>query len=61
MTVSTRKILQKVSYSNSNSSFIALNLCEKTDSKGHHTKTLFNTHKSETLQGSAPQRKGLEI
>ena len=33
----------------SNSTFIALNLCQKTDSKAHHTKTLFNIHKPETL------------
>ena len=37
--------------SNSNSTFIALNLCQKADSKAHHTKTLFNIHKPETLQG----------
>ena len=43
--------------SNSNSTFIALNLCQKTDSKAHHTKTLFNIQKPETLQGSAPRRK----
>ena len=42
---------------NSNSTFIALNLCQKTDSKAHHTKTLFNIQKPETLQGSAPRRK----
>ena len=29
----------------------------KTDSKAHHTKTLFNIKKPETLQGSAPRRK----
>ena len=34
--------------SNSNSTFIALNLCQKTDSKAHHTKTLFNIHKPES-------------
>ena len=45
------------SYSNSNSTFIALNLRQKTDSKAHHTKTLFNIQKPETLQGSAPRRK----
>ena len=39
------------SNSNSNSTFIALNLCQKTDSKAHHTKTLFNIQKPETLQG----------
>ena len=52
-----------VSYSNSNSNstFIALNLCQKTDSKAHHTKTLFNIKKPETLQGSAPRRKQKEI
>ena len=46
-------------YSNSNSTFIALMcyLCQKTDSKAHHTKTLFNIQKTETLQGSAPRRK----
>ena len=44
-------------YSNSNSTFIALNLRQKTDSKAHHTKTLFNIQKPETLQGSAPRRK----
>ena len=43
--------------SNSKSTFIALNLCQKADSKAHHTKTLFNFHKAETLQGSAPRRK----
>ena len=42
--------------SNSNSTFIALNLCQKTDSKAHHTKTLFNIQKPETLQGSAPRK-----
>ena len=47
----------KNSNSNSNSTFIALNLCQKTDSKAHHTKTLFNIQKPETLQGSAPRRK----
>ena len=45
------------SNSNSNSTFIALNLRQKTDSKAHHTKTLFNIQKPETLQGSAPRRK----
>ena len=44
-------------FSNSNSTFIALNLRQKTDSKAHHTKTLFNIQKPETLQGSAPRRK----
>ena len=48
-------------FSNSNSTFIALNLCQKADSKAHHTKTLFNIHKPETLQGSAPRRKQVEI
>ena len=48
-------------HSNSNSTFIALNLCQKTDSKAHHTKTLFNIQKPETLQGSAPRRKQKEI
>ena len=47
--------------SNSNSTFIVLNLCQKTDSKAHHTKTLFNIQKPETLQGSAPRRKQKEI
>ena len=47
--------------SNSNSTFIALNLCQKTDSKVHHTKILFNIQKPETLQGSAPRRKQEEI
>ena len=46
-----------ITNSNSNSTFIALNLCQKTDSKAHHTKTLFNIQKPETLQGSAPRRK----
>ena len=46
--------------SNSNSTFIALNLCQKTDSKVHQTKT-FNIHKPETLQGSAAWRKQEEI
>ena len=36
------------SNSNSNNTFIALNLCQKTDSKAHHTKTLFNIQKPET-------------
>ena len=45
------------SNSNTNSTFIALNLRQKTDSKAHHTKTLFNIQKPETLQGSAPRRK----
>ena len=50
------------SNSNSNSTFIALNLCQKTDSKAHHTKTLFNIQKPETLQGSAPgESRRLEI
>ena len=49
------------SNSNSNGTFIALNLCQKTDSKAHHTKTLFNIHKPETLQGSTPWRKQEEI
>ena len=48
-------------YSNSNSTFIVLNLCQKTDSKAHHTRTLFNIQKPETLQGSAPRRKQKEI
>ena len=39
-----------ITNSNSNSTFIALNLCQKTDSKAHHTKTLFNIQKPETLQ-----------
>ena len=56
-----RKSLGVNSNSNSNSTFIALNLCQKTDSKAHHTKTLFNIQKSETLQGSAPRRKQKEI
>ena len=34
--------------SNSNNTFIELNLCQKTDSKAHHTKTLFNIQKPET-------------
>ena len=33
--------LHKMLNSNSNSTFIALNLCQKTDSKAHHTKTFF--------------------
>ena len=37
--------------SNSNSTFIVLNLCQKTDSEAHHTKTLFNIQKPEILQG----------
>ena len=48
-------------YSNSNNTFIALNLCKKTDSKAHHTKTLFNIHKPEILQGPAWRRKQEEI
>ena len=36
---------QPIGNSNSNSTFIALNLCQKTDSKAHHTKTLFNIQK----------------
>ena len=47
--------VQDNSNSNSNSTFIALNLRQKTDSKAHHTKTLFNIQKPETLQGSAPR------
>ena len=50
-------LLGSYKYSNSNSTFIALNLCQKTDSKAHHTKTLFNIQKPETLQGSALRRK----
>ena len=50
-------LINSNSNSNSNSTFIALNLCQKTDSKAHHTKTLFNIQKPETLQGSAPRRK----
>ena len=53
----TADLRQNNSNSNSNSTFIALNLCQKTDSKAHHTKTLFNIQKPETLQGSAPRRK----
>ena len=48
-------------HSNSNRTFITLNLCQKADSKVHHTKTLFNIHKPETLQGSPPLRKQEEI
>ena len=48
-------------YSNSNNTFIALNLCKKTDSKAHHTKTLLNIHKPEILQGPAWRRKQEEI
>ena len=59
--ISSNILLIWFKYSNSNSTFIALNLCQKTDSKAHHTKTLFNIHKPETLQGSAPQRKQEEI
>ena len=47
--------------SNSNSTFIVLNVCQKTDSKAHHTKILFNIHKPETLQGSALWRNQEEI
>ena len=50
-------VLCKSPVLNSNSTFIALNLHQKTDSKAHHTKTLFNIQKPETLQGSAPRRK----
>ena len=46
---------------NSNSTLISLNLCQKTDSKAHHTQTLFNIHRPETLQGSALWRKEEEI
>ena len=46
---------------NSNSTFIALNLCQKTDFKAHHTKTLFDIQKPETLQGSAQRRMQKEI
>ena len=52
-----RGIQVRLCNSNSNSTFIALNLRQKTDSKAHHTKTLFNIQKPETLQGSAPRRK----
>ena len=54
-------LLKSTCNSNSNSTFIALNLCQKTDSKAHHTKTLFNIEKPDTLQGSAPRRKQREI
>ena len=37
-----RKLQSSTIDSNSNSTFIVLNLCQKTDSKVHHTKTLFN-------------------
>ena len=40
---------------------LRVNLCQKTDSKVHHTKTLFNIQKPETLQGSALRRKQKEI
>ena len=53
--------LRRLCNSNSNSTFIVLNLCQKTDSKAHHTRTLFNIQKPETLQGSAPRRKQKEI
>ena len=36
---------------------MALNLCQKTDSKAHHTKTLFNIQKPETLQGVSTAEK----
>ena len=52
----TEKLTNRAN-SNSNSTFIALNLRHKTDSKAHHTKTLFNIQKPETLQGSALRRK----
>ena len=42
---------------NSNSTFKRLISVKKTGSKAHHTKTLFNIHKPETLQGSAPRKK----
>ena len=57
MTLESSTSLEYDSNSNSNSTFIALNLCQKTDSKAHHTKTLINIQKPETLQGSAPRRK----
>ena len=44
-------------FSNSNSTFTALNLCQKADFKAHHTNTLFNIHKPQALQGSAQQKK----
>ena len=47
--------------SNSNRTFIALNLYQKTDSKAHHTKALFDIQKPETLQESAPRRMQKEI
>ena len=46
------------SNSDSNSTFMALNLCQKTDSKAHHTKTLFNIHKPETLHWISTAEKG---
>ena len=54
---SSNNLLWLITHSNSNSTFIVLNLCQKADSKAHHTKTLVNIHKPEALQGSAPQRK----
>ena len=45
--VPSELLIDKMSNSNSNSTFIALNLCQKTDSKAHHTKTLFNIQKPE--------------
>ena len=42
-------------YYNSNSTFTALNLCQKTDYKAHNTKPLLNNHKPDTSQGSIVQ------
>ena len=43
--------------SNSNSTFIALNLRQKTDSKAHHTKTLFNIQKTRDIAGVSTAEK----
>ena len=44
--------------SNSNSTFFALNLCQKTDSKALHTKTLFNIHKPDIAGVSTAKKAG---
>ena len=49
------------SNSNCNSTFIALNLCQKTGSKANHTKTLLNIHRHCRGQHHRERRKRLEI
>ena len=48
-------------YSNSNSTFIMLFLCQKTDSKAHHTKKFFLYSSTRDIAGvSTPERAGEE-